>query len=79
LPLKATIGFLRASNKQIEHSLGIGTAIDVVAEVDLDTMIARASRCYVLVDKALDALQKVRTSVHIANGIKNRSIWSGWM
>ena len=67
---------LRARDEEVYDPLGIGAAVDVVADIDFQRAIARASLFDIAIDQAMRQAKTVGPAMDIADGIKGESVRS---
>ena len=67
----------RAGDETIDNPFGVGAAIDVVADIDLRRLIARAAFRDVAIDESVGALEAVGAPVNVANRVEKRSRRAG--
>ena len=67
-------GRRRASDETIDHPFGIGAAIDVVADIDLQRPIARAAFGDVAIDEVVRPPEAIGAPVDIADGVEKHSL-----
>ena len=70
-------GRARTGDEKIDHAFGIGAAIDVVADIDLQRPIAGAALGDVAVDEVMRPPEAVRASVDVADRVENHPLRDG--